>query len=125
MCREISTNEYTKIVVIDEKGIGGANHCYTVCDKNVTNQTVIDNGDFTTFGLANFQNGPIKENGVNGCQNEDLIAIVIDRLQGFQDGDYRCRENALAITKLEEALMWLQKRTADRKARGVEGLNIK
>ena len=30
-----------------------------------------------------FQNGPIKENGVNGCQNEDLIAVVIDRLQQF------------------------------------------
>lgn len=72
-----------------------------------------------------FQNGPIKENGVNGCQNEDLIAIIIDRLQGFQTGEFPCRENSIAITKLQEALMWLEKRTADRKARGVEGLNIK
>jgi hypothetical protein len=34
---------------------------------------------------------------------------------------FRCRENSLAITKLEEALMWLEKRTADREARKVEG----
>lgn len=72
-----------------------------------------------------FQSGPIKENGVNGCQNEDLIGIIIDRLQGFQTGEFPCRENSIAITKLQEALMWLEKRTADRKARGVEGLNIK
>ena len=67
----------------------------------------------------------IKENGVNGCHNEDLIAVVIDRLQGFQAGEFSCRENAIAITKLEEALLWLNKRTQDRIRRGVEGTNIK
>lgn len=70
-----------------------------------------------------FQDGPIKENDVNGCQNEDLIAIIIDRLEGFQNTEFKCRENAIAITKLEEALMWLEKRTANRIARGVEGTN--
>ncbi len=69
----------------------------------------------------NFQNGVIKESGINGCQNEDLITIVIDRLKGFQNSDFKCRENAIAITKLEEALMWLNKRTNDRIERGVEG----
>ena len=73
----------------------------------------------------NFQNGPIKEAGVNGVMNEDLIAIVIDRMQGFQNGDFKCRENALALTKLEEALMWLRKRTQDREDRGVEGTSQK
>lgn len=71
----------------------------------------------------NFQEGSIKENGVNGVTNEDLIAIVIARLEGFQNSDYRSRENACAITKLEEALMWLNKRTLDREARNVEGTN--
>lgn len=70
-----------------------------------------------------FQNGPIKENSVNGCQNEDLITIIIDRLESFQKTEFSCRENAIAITKLQEALMWLEKRTADRIARGVEGTN--
>ncbi|RPH88532.1 MAG: hypothetical protein EHM32_01115 [Spirochaetales bacterium] len=73
------------------------------------------------FVTADFQNGPLKESGVNGCHNEDLIAIVIDRLNGFQSGDYNCRENALALTKLEEALHWLNHRTAARQVRGVEG----
>jgi hypothetical protein len=36
-------------------------------------------------------------------------------------GTYACKENACALTHLEEALMWLQKRTRDRMARGVEG----
>lgn len=68
-----------------------------------------------------FQEGAIKECGVNGVCNEDLIAMVIRRLEGFQDSPFRCRENAVAITKLEESLMWLRKRTMDREARNVEG----
>jgi len=62
-----------------------------------------------------------KECGVNGVMNEDLIVMVIDRLQSFQESPYKCRENAIAITKLEEALLWLRKRTMDREARNVEG----
>lgn len=73
----------------------------------------------------NFQNGPIKESGVNGISNESLLAIVEDRLLGFQSGQFACRENAIALTKLQEAMMWLQKRTRDRVARGVEGTNQK
>lgn len=84
-------------------------------------ETQGSNNPITTIS---FQNGSIKENGVNGCQNEDLIIIVIDRLNDLQK-KFSCRENAIAITKLEEALMWLDKRTADRIARGVEGLNLK
>ena len=70
-----------------------------------------------------FQHGPIKEAGVNGITNEVLLAIVIDRLQGAQEGPFKCRENALAITACEEASLWLAKRTLDRMARGVEGQN--
>ena len=53
--------------------------------------------------------------------HEVLLAILIDRLQSFQAGPYACRENALALTKLEEAQHWLQARTKARMARGVEG----
>lgn len=72
-----------------------------------------------------FQEGPIKECGVNGVCNEDLIAMVICRLEHFQKSEYSCRENGFTITKLEEALMWLRKRTINREYRGVEGTNIK
>lgn len=74
-----------------------------------------------TVGVVNFQCGPIGEVGVNGVMNEDLIAMVIARLQHFNNTDFQCRENSMAITKLEEALMWLGKRTNARLQRGVEG----
>lgn len=71
-----------------------------------------------------FQEGPIRENGINGCQIEDVIDVLVERLQGFQDGEFRCRENALAITKLEEARLWLNERTRKRLKQGVEGKNV-
>lgn len=70
------------------------------------------------------QHGPIKENGHNGIFMEHLIAICIDTLGKFQTSKYNCRENAIAKTKLEEAMMWLNKRTQNRVKRGVEGTNI-
>ena len=76
-------------------------------------------------GKVDFQEGPIKEYGVNEVCNEELIAIVICRLEGFNNSDFRCRENSMAITNLEEALLWLRKRTMGREQRGVEGTHIK
>lgn len=107
--RNIRETKYTKVVCIDKPGAGNACHMYRVI-----------NG-YDNLANVSFQNGPIQENGVNGVQNEDLLAIVIDRLEGFQAGNYACRENALALTKIQEALLWLEKRTADRVARNVEG----
>jgi hypothetical protein len=72
-----------------------------------------------------FQNGPINEHGVNGISQEALLAVVIDRLRSFQAGPYACRENATALTKCEEALMWLKLRTQRRIDRGVEGTSAK
>ena len=77
--------------------------------------------DSETVSKIDMQEGPILESGVNGCCNEDLINIVVASLEGFQASSYSCRENAIAITKLEEALLWLHHRTNKRKARGVEG----
>lgn len=73
------------------------------------------------FAYVNFQKGPPSENGVNGCTNESLLAIVIDRLQCFATGPFPSRETSLALTKCEEALLWLQHRTRNRQERGVEG----
>lgn len=68
-----------------------------------------------------FQHGAVKENGVNGITSEALLAILIHRTEVLNKL-FPCRENSIAITKMQEALMWFDKRTADRKARGVEGL---
>lgn len=68
------------------------------------------------------QSGPIKEFGVNGCQIDDVIAWAKEKLEGFQQA-FPCRENAIVLTKLDEALLWLMKRKLDREKRQVEGLN--
>jgi hypothetical protein len=62
----------------------------------------------------------VKENGVNGCQVDTVIAASKAILEGLNK-NFPCRENAMAITKLDEALLWLEKRTKDREARAVEG----
>lgn len=106
-------NDFLDITVRDEPGHGGACHSYSVT-PTVGN----------ALGLRiDFQNGPLQETGnvPNGLSNEALLAIVEDRLVGFQSGQFACRENAVALTKLQESMMWLQKRTRDRMARGVEG----
>ncbi len=68
------------------------------------------------------QDGPIKEVGVNGCQIDDVIRWAKEFIE-FHNGKFPCRENSLAITKLDEALLWLYERKRNREARGVEGLN--
>jgi hypothetical protein len=70
------------------------------------------------------QCGPIKEEGVNGCCNEDLLNIVAERLRGFQKSEFNCSENGFALARIEEALMWLRKRTLIRENRNVEGTNV-
>lgn len=88
-----------------------------------------------TIGLGidiDWQNGPLGRGEErlepNGAFVEGVIAAAIDRLKFYQEGEipgavgkFACRENALAITKLEEALHWLDHRTADREEREVEG----
>lgn len=75
------------------------------------------------FGTIKFQCGPVGEVGINGACIEDVIDVLVLRLNGFQNGQFKCRENALAITKLEEAAMWLSERTRKRVEQHVEGTN--
>ena len=110
----IGTKKYTKVVALDERGAGNANHDYEV-------RPVEEGKGFSVGGRIIFQNGPIKENGVNGLMNEDLLAIVADRLEGFQSGKYACIANNNALTHVLGALSALRKRTNEREERGVEG----
>lgn len=111
-------NEELTVCVLDEPGQGNACHEYSIFRSGAK----VDTPDLCHIS---FQNGPIKECGVNGISAEALLAIVEDRLIGFQSGQFACRENAVALTKLQECLMWLQSRTRSRINRGVEGTNIK
>ena len=60
----------------------------------------------------------------NGTTNEEVLRVLIDRLNSMQ-AKFPCRENAIVVTHLETALLWLEKRTAERIARGVEGKHLK
>lgn len=114
---DLLTSKYTEVYHEPETVMNyGAPHCFTVLAAN-------NDGTATPLAEIHFQEGPIKECGVNGVCNEDLICMVITRLEHFQRGKFACRENAVAITKLEEALLWLRKRTMGREQRGIEGTN--
>lgn len=111
--------ECIEVVTADLRQSDNAHHAYKI---NVYH-------DYTTGMDAvpveevvlNFQNGGLKEVGANGITDQALIAIVLDRVRSFNDGKFRCRENSMVVTKLEEAMMWMEKRSNDRAHRGVEG----
>jgi hypothetical protein len=91
-----------------EKDIRPTNFIYIRHDKNSISFTI--------------QNGPIKEVGVNGCQVDTVIEAAKAIIEGLNT-KFPCRENSLAVTKLDEALHWLSARKANREKRGVEGQN--
>ena len=67
-----------------------------------------------------FQNGTIPENGINGVTNEAVLDLLAMRIRALNQ-KFPCRENSIAITKIEEARLWLQERTRVREDQGVEG----
>lgn len=90
------------------------NELKTSDDNPTGGKTTLSDGT-----VINWQDGIIK-GGQNGVFIEDLITAAIERLEYFNDSKFRCRENSVAITKLEESLMWLRYRTAKREDQGVE-----
>jgi len=103
---------------MDEPGVGGANHEYCVYLPNDDFNEELNASSVTNIY---FQNGPIKESGVNGLTQEVLLAIVEHRLKGFQMGKYACAENAAALDHVRNAMEALKSRTEKRIQRGVEG----
>lgn len=67
-----------------------------------------------------FQNGPVKEHGVNGVQLTGVLKICLARYK-MLNRSFPCRENALAITNLQQAIFWDLERTEKRTIQGVEG----
>ena len=107
-----------QVYAVDEKVSGGANHEYLIVSDSglqAPKETIIQ-----------FQHGARKEEGsIHGVIDPDLLEIVRDRLKSFQDGPFSSVENACALTHIEEALMWMNRRVEDRIERDVLGTNNK
>jgi hypothetical protein len=105
------------VYAVDEKGNGGANHKYIITDieEHASSDVIIQ-----------FQNGARKlPDSIHGVLDTDLLEIVRHRLQCFQKGEFATRDNACALTHIEEALMWMNRRVEDRIEREVLGTNNK
>lgn len=70
------------------------------------------------------QNGPVNKHGVNGCQVTTMIAAA-RKIIAELNAKFPCEENESTLRHLSQALRWQSKRTSDRKARGVEGHNLR
>lgn len=121
--RELSTiqkrEKLNKVCAMDERGNGNANHVYEIYAEPVET-------DSRLVGTIKFQNGARKlSDSTVGVLDTDLLEIVRDRLKGFQSGEFATRENACALTHIEEALMWLNRRVEDRIEREVLGTDKK
>lgn len=112
-------NESINVVVLDDPGLGGANYNYEI--------SVHGNWGAIWRYKIRFQKGACKDkfNGVNGISDEALLAIVEDRLAGFQDGPFACEENEQALDHVRMATERLRRRTRHRSERGVEGRYVK
>jgi len=84
-------------------------------------------GEVSGLGIqVTWQDGPLgcPAQKPNGAFVDDVIEAARQRLEFYQTasgGKFACRENSIAITKLEEALHWLWARRMERGARGVQG----
>lgn len=96
---------------------------YVIAGDEVADEANPTNHDFRIYrttddkmvGFLHFQQGSLSEEGVNGVLNEDLLNILIDRVESFQRSKLRCRENENALQHLYEALTWLNLRHNRRK----------
>jgi len=111
----IPNNAPTNVVALDPRDpeAGNASHSYAV-----------QYGGPADVCRIQFQHGPrAVEDSVGGVFDDDLLAIIEDRLAGFQSGPYRCEENAEALDAVRRARAALGLRVARRVAKGVLGVN--
>lgn len=111
--RSIPNHAPTNVAALDQRDpdAGNASHVYGV-----------RYGDETL--TVRFQHGPRNVAGSTpGVFDDDLLAIVQDRLEGFQSGPFACLENAAALRAVQEARAALADRVAARMAQGVLGEN--
>ena len=113
---------------LPDPNAGAASHHYRVyIDLSDTPEAALHaDPKRVLVGEIQFQHGPRFEPGSKGGITEAVLyAILRHRLGGFQSGPFSCRENAIQLTKIEEAHHWSEARARSRAKRGVLGKNLK
>ncbi len=105
-------NHNERVAVLDEVGPGGAHHSYALGQGGRPDL------------ILEFQKGGIQEVGVNGISNEQLLAVLIDRFEGFMSGPFPTIETMSALEHCRTAMAVLHERTQKRLARDVEGRTV-
>lgn len=113
--KAIPNNAPTNVAALDapDPKAGNASHSYGIQWGGPKEVTRIQ-----------FQHGPRGVAGSTpGVFDDDLLAIVEDRLMGFQSGPFACEENEAALTAVRAARTCLGIRVARRISQGVLGAN--
>jgi len=113
--KTIPNNAPTNVVALDEPdpNAGNASHEYG-----------IQYGGPSEVLHVQFQRGP---RGIDtsraGVFDDDLLAIIQDRMEGFQSGPFACSENQKCLQAIQTAREALGERVAKRVKQGVLGIN--
>ena len=113
--RALPTNSPSNVAALDARdpNAGGASHIYG-----------IQYGGPSDTCKIQFQHGPrTAPDSTPGIFDDDLLAIVQDRLEAFQAGPFACEENEAALDYIIGAREALGYRVARRIAKGVLGVN--
>jgi len=118
--RPVYPSKEVSIRVVNDEEYGGAHeYVFTEClgFNPETKETEYSYKDEQTISFVRKN-----EDGsmIPGLQSEQLLIALIDRHKKLNN-KFPSREGALAITKMEEALYWLQARVQERMDRGVMG----
>ena len=68
-----------------------------------------------------WQDGPVVDGVRNGAFVDDVLAAALQRLEAYEESRLSCFENQHAITKIQEAMQWLDSCRRGRESRGVQG----
>lgn len=113
--RTLPNNAPTNVAALDDRDpkAGNASHAYG-----------IQYGGPKEVLHVPFQHGPRGVTGSTpGVFDDDLLAIIEDRMAGFQSGPFACEENQSALDHIKAAREALGLRVARRIAQGVLGAN--
>ena len=93
---------------------------YTVPTYKVTNNGLED-ADYVNINFCKGNKEDESSFRQGGFFTETLLQVCKEYLEAVNVGTLANRECSMAITKIDEAIMWINKRAEDRKLRGVQG----